>query len=183
MERIFMESAANAGDGQMPQRILVAMDPSDTAQHALQAAIRFALADDVMRVVHVIDEPLGSYSATQAPWADWQAARERWICEGQKLLSDAYTALQDAGIQADTRSIELRAWGGTVAGAVLREAQRWRADLLVLGTHGRRGARRLLLGSVAEEVLRKSRRPVMLIPEEPGKLIAAMAAAGTLVAR
>jgi nucleotide-binding universal stress UspA family protein len=52
---------------------------------------------------------------------------------------------------------------GPVADVVVREAGRQRADLVVIGTHGRRGVRRLVLGSDAEQVVRASRVPVLLV--------------------
>jgi nucleotide-binding universal stress UspA family protein len=51
-----------------------------------------------------------------------------------------------------------------VADEVLREAKRWEADLIVMGTHGRRGVQRLVLGSDAEQVVRQAEIPVLLVP-------------------
>lgn len=53
---------------------------------------------------------------------------------------------------------------GFVAHAILDAAERFGADLIVMGTHGRTGLQRVLLGSVAEAVLRRSRVPVMVVP-------------------
>jgi len=50
-----------------------------------------------------------------------------------------------------------------VSDAIEQEAESWHADLIVIGTHGRRGFRRLLLGSVAENLIRTSTKPVLLI--------------------
>jgi nucleotide-binding universal stress UspA family protein len=57
----------------------------------------------------------------------------------------------------------LEADGESVAGVIIAEAQRWSADLIVIGTHGRTGFNRLLFGSVAEGVLRTSPVPILLI--------------------
>ncbi|BDD94202.1 universal stress protein [Pandoraea sp. XJJ-1] len=147
----------------MPHRILLATDGSETSWRALHEAIRFAMPDDVVRAVSVIDDPFAHYQAAFASHIDLEAVRDALISENQQTLSDTYKTLREEGIQADTRSIDLRAWGGTVADAIIREAERWHADLLVLGTHGRKGVRRLLMGSVAEQVLRQTHRPVMLV--------------------
>ncbi|AJZ74880.1 universal stress protein [Pandoraea apista] len=147
----------------MPNRILLAMDGSETSWHALSEAIRFAMPDDVVRAIGVVDDPFSHYQAAFASHIDLDAVREGMIAETQLTLTDAYRKLQDEGLQADTRSIDLRAWGGTIADAIVREAERWQADLLILGTHGRRGIRRLMIGSVAEQVLRQAHRPVMLV--------------------
>lgn len=152
----------------MSHRILLATDGSETSWHALHEAIRFAMPDDVVRVVNVIDDPFTHYQAAFAAYIDLEAIREGLIAEGQLTLADSYRKLHDEGLQADTRSIDLRTWGGTVADAILREAQRWQADLLILGTHGRRGFRRLMIGSVAEHVLRRAHRPVMLVTGADG---------------
>jgi nucleotide-binding universal stress UspA family protein len=53
--------------------------------------------------------------------------------------------------------------GGAAADAIVREAKKQRADLIVLGTHGRRGMRRMVMGSDAEEVVRTARVPVLLV--------------------
>jgi nucleotide-binding universal stress UspA family protein len=53
--------------------------------------------------------------------------------------------------------------GGPAADVIVREAKKQRADLIVLGTHGRRGMRRLVLGSDAEQVVRMSPVPVLLV--------------------
>lgn len=53
--------------------------------------------------------------------------------------------------------------GGRVADVIVREARKWKADLIVMGTHGRRGIGRVVLGSDAEAVLREARVPVLLL--------------------
>ncbi|APD12436.1 Stress response protein NhaX [Pandoraea sputorum] len=149
----------------MSHRILLAIDGSETSWHALRETIRFAMPDDVVRVVNVIDDPFAHYQSAFSSYIDLEAVREALIAESQETLTTAYKRLHEEGIQTDTRSIDLRTWGGTIAGAIIREARRWQTDLLVLGTHGRKGVRRMLLGSVAEQVLRHSHRPVMLVKE------------------
>ena len=171
----------------MPHRILLATDGSETSWHALHEAIRFAMPDDVVRAVNVIDDPFAHYQAAFASHIDLEAVRDALISENQQTLSDTYKTLREEGIQADTRSIDLRAWGGTIADAIIREAERWHADLLVLGTHGRKGVRRLLMGSVAEQVLRQTHRPVKLVtgpaPSPQGPSTAATATAETYPGR
>jgi nucleotide-binding universal stress UspA family protein len=54
-------------------------------------------------------------------------------------------------------------FGGRAADAIVEEAGKWKADVIVLGTHGRRGLRRALLGSDAEEVVRNASVPVLLV--------------------
>lgn len=165
----------------MPHRILLAMDGSETSWHALSEAVRFAMPDDVVRAISVVDDPFAHYQSAFASHIDLDAVREGLIAETQLTLADAYKKLHEEGLQADTRSIDLRSWGGTIADAIVREAERWQADLVILGTHGRRGVRRLMIGSVAEQVLRQAHRPVMLVtcPSSATKIDSAMDVANT----
>jgi nucleotide-binding universal stress UspA family protein len=57
--------------------------------------------------------------------------------------------------------------GGRTADEIVREAKQWPADLIVLGTHGRRGLKRLAMGSDAEMVLRLAPVPVLMVRDEP----------------
>jgi nucleotide-binding universal stress UspA family protein len=66
--------------------------------------------------------------------------------------------------------IEKRPDQDDIAHAIAREAESWRADLLVLGTHGRRGPARWLLGSVASRVARITKTPLMLVRGSEGQL-------------
>jgi len=65
----------------------------------------------------------------------------------------------------------VEAMGGQAGDYIIREARQWRADLIVCGTHGRRGIRRLVLGSDAEYIVRHTPVPVLLVrsPELAGK--------------
>jgi nucleotide-binding universal stress UspA family protein len=86
-----------------------------------------------------------------------QAAR----AGGRQALEDAIAAAQDAEVNADTAMVA--SGGRHVSDAILDHAASWRADLIVMGTHGRRGLNRLLLGSDAERVLRKTPVPLLLL--------------------
>ena len=68
-----------------------------------------------------------------------------------------------AGVGAESRLVEVEKYGERVVDAIVDEAKRWRADLIVIGTHGRRGVSHLLLGSVAEGVVRLAPAPVLLV--------------------
>ncbi len=82
---------------------------------------------------------------------------------GQKLI-DSYSSLaRTAAIEFDAKMLVVETLGQHIYDAIEEEANRWPADLIVIGTHGRRGIRRLLLGSVAEGVTRVSTKPVLLI--------------------
>ena len=91
---------------------------------------------------------------------------------GGRLLEEAKGTAKAAGVEADT--VLYDRLSGEVHELVIREAAEWPADLIVLGTHGRRGVGRAVLGSSAEHILRHATVPVLLVraPETesgPGK--------------
>jgi nucleotide-binding universal stress UspA family protein len=145
----------------MYNRILVAVDGSDTSNLALQEAIKLAKDQhSALRLVHVIDLTL-AYSAVEAPYvADYEKAMR---AAGQKVIADCSATVRDAGIEFDAKSIVIEILGQHIYDAIEEQAKQWPADLIVIGTHGRRGFRRLFLGSVAEGLTRVASRPVLLI--------------------
>lgn len=147
----------------MTSNILVAVDGSETSRHALAQSIELARRLSArLRIVHVVDMgwlPLGPEVAIDI---DALSAARR--SAGEKILAAACDAAREAGFEADAALIETTAPDEHVAEAIAREAARQAADLVVLGTHGRRGFQRLILGSVAERMARLSPVPVMLVP-------------------
>jgi nucleotide-binding universal stress UspA family protein len=145
----------------MYQRILVPVDGSTTSNRGLDEAIRIAkLTHGRLRLFHVIDDlsfalALGSESG----YAEDLLKSLRG--EGMKILDAAQATAQAAGVDVDTRLCDN--CPGSVQEKVAAETLDWRADLIVLGTHGRRGAARLLLGSGAERILRCAPVPVLLV--------------------
>ena len=147
----------------MYKRILVAVDGSSTSQLALRQGLQLAREQRArLRLVHVVDELASRVEGAYTPEGFWQAARKA----GKRILGDAKARAGKAGIDAETKLLEIRTFGGVVrrvANVIVAEAERWRADLVVIGTHGRRGLSKLLLGSVADGVVRTSATPVLLI--------------------
>ncbi|MGW8270449.1 MAG: universal stress protein, partial [Burkholderiales bacterium] len=80
---------------------------------------------------------------------------------GRAILDAARRSAKKAGVEAET--VLREPLTKRVADEVLREAKKWRADLIVMGTHGRRGVRRLVLGSDAEQIVRQADVPVLLL--------------------
>jgi nucleotide-binding universal stress UspA family protein len=80
---------------------------------------------------------------------------------GKKIIQQAEAYARQQGVQVD--SVLLEAIGGPAADLIVAHAKEWAADLIVMGTHGRRGLRRLALGSDAEGVVRESPVPVLLV--------------------
>lgn len=147
----------------MYSKILVAVDGSGTSLHALQQAIELARnLSATLRIVHVVDMnwlPLGPELAI-----DIEAISAVRRSAGEKILAAARETAQKAGLEAESTLMETETPTQHVAETIAKEASRWPADLVVLGTHGRRGFERMLLGSVAEGMARRSPVPVLLIP-------------------
>jgi nucleotide-binding universal stress UspA family protein len=144
----------------MYKRILVPIDGSKTAALGLREAIRLAKDQGAaLRVIHVVDKMaiIGVTEAGMNP----RPVLAKLARSGRAVLGEARRSAKKLGVQADTELFEPVT--KRVADAVLREAKRWRADLIVMGTHGRRGMPRLVLGSDAEQVVRLAQVPVLLV--------------------
>lgn len=142
------------------KRIAVAIDGSATSRVALRAAI--GLAKDqkaALRIVLVVDVVTGTIDSPY-DMADYEDSVRR---AAERILKQAAVAAQKAGINAQTVRLEVRALGDRIADEIARNARNWRSDLIVIGTHGRRGLSHLFLGSVAETLIRIAPAPVLLI--------------------
>jgi len=84
--------------------------------------------------------------------------------EGERLKAETLAAMQRENVKGTPRVVEIDAPGGGIPERILEEARATRCDLVVMGTHGRRGVRRLVLGSIAERFARTSCCPVLLVP-------------------
>lgn len=145
----------------MYQRILVPVDGSPTSSKGLDEAIRLAkLTGARLRLVNVVDE------ITFATGFEGYAAYTTDVLHelkqaGEKILANATATVQAAGVEVDSALFE--SFSGRVSDLVVGEATRWGADLIVVGTHGRRGVRRFVLGSDAEQIVRAAPTPVLLV--------------------
>lgn len=153
----------------MYKRILVAVDDSEGAWQALMEAVRLAglVGEGVrLKVITVAGHPSWAVRRDWGALYDEVALRRALLAEGEALLGKVRDALQPLALRAETHLVDLtRQPGGSIAEAVLTEADSFGAELIVLGTHGRQGFRRLLLGSIAEHILRMTNRPVLLVKE------------------
>jgi nucleotide-binding universal stress UspA family protein len=149
----------------MYKNILVPIDGSDTASRGLEEAIKLAKALAArIRLVHIVNELSGVPSDL---WGvDLRSIVEDMRRSGEAILSSALNRASTEAVEADTRLFE--AWGGRAGEQIVQYADEWPADLIVCGTHGRRGIRRILMGSDAEYVVRHSRVPVLLVRARNG---------------
>jgi nucleotide-binding universal stress UspA family protein len=143
------------------RRILVPVDGSEPSSRALATALQLARhAGGRVCVLHDIDE-----LQYLIPYADPGALIAAVRAEGRKVLEAALAICASAGVPADTRLVE--GVGRRLDEAVADQALSWNADLVVIGSHGRRGLKRVLLGSGAEQVLRLAPVPTLVVRERP----------------
>lgn len=141
----------------MFKRILVPVDGSATSMNGLGKAMRMAKASGArLRILHVVDGIAFSrrhsmFTATAAKFRE----------SGRKLLRELMADLRDQKLMAESRLVENLT--GRAAETIIKEAGKWKADVIVMGTHGRRGFNRLMLGSDAELVARSATIPVLLV--------------------
>jgi nucleotide-binding universal stress UspA family protein len=144
----------------MYQRILVGVDGSAASQRGLEEAVRLARKGGAeLRIVHVLGELALMAGVPEAAYLDAVLAEARR--GGEQVVGKARATAEAAGVRAEAELIETV--GRSIGDVLADEVVRWRADLVVLGTHGRRGLRRMVLGSDAESVVRTSPVPVLLV--------------------
>jgi len=144
----------------MYRRILVPVDGSHTATLGLQEAIRIARNQRArLRLINVVDE----YVVTQnfEGFVNTGDLLDSLRDAGKKTIKNALALTRRHDIKADASLYETM--GTRVSDVIVREAKKWKADLIVMGTHGRRGVGRVVLGSDAEAVLRTTPVPVLMV--------------------
>jgi nucleotide-binding universal stress UspA family protein len=145
----------------MYQRILVPVDGSPASSKGLREAIALAgLTDGRILLLHVVDDM--SLLISSAEYAGLNAEMFTALrAAGEKIVAEAKSEVERAGVPVETmlfENVDLPLWQRVVA--LVRE---WRAELVVMGTHGRRGVRRVVLGSDAEQIVRTASVPVLLV--------------------
>jgi len=147
----------------MYQRILVPIDGSDTSQRALQEAIKVGNRESQLRLVYVLEENY-LLDAEGFAYIDLVDLQKAVRLTGERTLALAADKVKQSGTKVET--VLLEAKGERIANVIENEAKHWQANLIVIGTHGRSGINRMLLGSVAEGVVRVSSVPVLLVRAE-----------------
>ena len=151
----------------MQKQILVAVDGSAMSNAALKEAIELARERQAkVRIVHVVDSPYAYPDVLYGQFAaDLEVVRNAWREAGQKVLDQAVAAARDGGV--DSESALLESDSKRLSTVIVEEAQRWGADLIVVGTQGRRGLEGIWLGSVAEGVARTAPVSVLMVRGRP----------------
>ncbi|RQS06183.1 universal stress protein [Burkholderia sp. Bp9002] len=145
----------------MYKRILVAVDGSDTSRHAFDAALALAQSHSAeLQPFYVVENAAIYYNV---PGYDPSVLHDQLVEQGNDLAKEFTQRMQAAGVKGKATLGEASSIAD-VSALILEAATAFGADLLVLGTHGRRGFRRLVLGSIAEQCVRHASLPVLLIP-------------------
>ena len=150
----------------MYQRILVPIDGSATSDLGLNEAIRLAqLTHARLHLIHVIDEMSFALAVDSYGYYAGELL-ELLQKDGAEILEKGLATVREKGLPVDGMLYENLE--KTVQQRVIAEADSWKADLIVIGTHGRRGVRRMVLGSSAEGILRTAPVPVLLVRAPEG---------------
>jgi len=162
----------------MYQRILVPVDGSPTSERGLEEAIRLAKDQGAMlKLIHVVEE----YVLVQGAGVYGEGTftgdlLEMLFAEGRRIVAEAAALAGKQGVKTVSQILE--SFSNRCADKIVEVAKEWPADLIVMGTHGRRGVSRFVLGSDAEIVVRTSPVPVLLVRStEPDATAAASKAA------
>ncbi len=142
-------------------RILLAIDDSEFSDAAVRTVIAQARPEVAeIRVLHVV-EAIPAYLARDAGprfLTDIEAIRQDWLNWAKKLVEKFARQLRSAGFKVSTAVEE-----GDPKARILDAAKAWPADLVVLGSHGRTGLNRFLLGSVSDAVARHAPCSVQIV--------------------
>ena len=143
-------------------KVLVPLDGSVLAEAGMWKAAELANGGMVSL--------LRAAEAHALPGADPVDAQVSAVREAEEYLAGAVRRLKDRGV----KNVETHVWYGPPAAAIVEAAQVQKVDLIIMSTHGRSGIGRLILGSVAESVLRGTRTPILVVradsaPVEPPK--------------
>jgi len=144
-------------------KILVAVDDSKFSEAAVGAVIsQYGPAEAEVRVVHVVQPVAVSTPPQMSPgYAPELAVQAK---DAEKLVERVAQKLRGAGFRAEGQVAR-----GDIREGVVDMAKEWKADLIVLGSHGRTGVTRFLLGSVAEFVARHAPCSVEIVRMPSGR--------------
>jgi nucleotide-binding universal stress UspA family protein len=146
----------------MYARILLPVDGSDVSSHAAEQGFKLALllGSEVI-LLYVIDVAITTLPDAESSLANYEVLRKTFKEHGEKFLGSLAASGRESGVKVETVIAE-----GDVHNEIIKYADEKKAGLIVMGTHGRRGLNRLLLGSVAESVARRAHCAVLLIRPE-----------------
>ncbi|MEM7247121.1 MAG: universal stress protein [Acidobacteriota bacterium] len=152
----------------MFESVLYTTDGSELAARSLPLALGLAEQEGarlrIVTCVNTVDAVIFPGTAATTGSDLYQSLKEELDKAAEATLDRAAREAEDAGVEC---SVALR--HGHPAEEILAEARSWGADVIVMSTHGRTGMPRLLMGSIANQVLHRSTLPVLLRPEHEGR--------------
>ncbi len=140
-----------------PRRILFALDGSQASLDALRFGLLFATPESSLRPVYVVDRAVRLTDLIPI-----HVLEDAFKDEGNTILAAAARVFANLANHVETGLVNTKRTGDDVPHPIVREARRWHADLVVVGTHGRRGLARWFLGSVADRTARITDIPLLL---------------------
>jgi nucleotide-binding universal stress UspA family protein len=155
-------------------RILVPVDFSPTSESAIEHAQELAARFDAcIELLHIVEDPIASGAwELDASYLTIPELLDRFVEDAERRLGEVRSQLMDAGITVETHVVT-----GTPARGIVHVAQEDGCDLIVMGTHGRTGLSHMLMGSVAERVIRTAVCPVLTVRHRPSTSVEAKAVA------
>ncbi|MGH8492685.1 MAG: universal stress protein [Moraxellaceae bacterium] len=148
----------------MYKHILFASDGSPASEQALNEAVKLARDGAELKVLTVVVDPMATFAPPYGLAYDAGLVRNAAVESSRASLEKTLETLKSQGVNITGDLLDLtEVASSNIAAAILDEAQNWPAELIVTGTHGRRGVRRFFLGSVAEELARSSPIPLLLV--------------------
>jgi nucleotide-binding universal stress UspA family protein len=149
----------------MFRQILVATDLTTISRRAVDRASALARAGrSHLHILHVVRDPRTEPWVVEAYGVDWEGLRAEARAKGRRALAAATRRLR-----LDPRSTSLETRVGVPADEILKYARQRAVDLIVVGTHGRGRLASTLLGSVAEDVVRRAACPILIVRPGPGR--------------
>jgi nucleotide-binding universal stress UspA family protein len=146
----------------MYQRILIATDGSPLSKKAVNSGIALAaLTGAELVTLKVIPRYPVTYFEGSLPLSAKEVARveKQWADQGKRIVEAVTRAALDKGIAAKGVTVK----GDVVSEAIIKAAKKYKCDLVVMASHGRKGIKRLLLGSETLHVLTHSQTPVLVL--------------------
>lgn len=146
----------------MFKKILVPVDGSATADAGLKTAIGMAKdSGGMLFVLHVVDEHVLIQTSDYIGGDYYEETIGSLKEAGRKVLAKACAMVEKAGVPY--KSVSVETIEGGVSALIIAQARKLKADAIVMGTHGRRGLSRMVMGSDAEGVVREASMPVVLV--------------------
>lgn len=159
---LIVPGSYEAGIQPSARRILFALDGSAASLDALHFGLGVAAPESRLCAIYVIDR-----AAHITDLAPMRVLERAFVEEGQAILAAAERVFADLSNASEIAFVKTAPTRDDVPHAIVRHADQWGADLIVLGTHGRRGISRWFLGSVAARTARLTHTPLLLARPAP----------------